>query len=100
MLIYCDVVLVRIVSGGVELSEGGSVIMDRPADEGGASEDEEQFLVQDSAPLELPETEAFLPITHDKPEGACVRVIDRNPSKWDVRRAKKNKPPKFQKLYC
>ncbi len=48
------------------------VIMDGPAGEDGGSdgEDDDQFVVQDSTPLELPKHEAFQPTTtHDQPEG-------------------------------
>lgn len=52
---------------------GPSVILDTPG--GGNSgldgdDDDDQFVVQDSTPLELPQTDAFLsPPVEDKPEG-------------------------------
>ena len=51
------------------------MILDTPAGDVGQLEgedDDDQFVVQDSTPLELPDTEAFHPkvtTTQDKPEG-------------------------------
>lgn len=76
----CIVTLPRISSGGgVEVTEGPSVIMEGAvgAGEEGLSDDEEQFVVQDSAPLELPDTDAFQPTTQqDKPEGEYVHLLN------------------------
>ncbi len=63
----------------MEVTEGPSVIMEGAvgAGEEGLSDDEEQFVVQDSAPLELPDTDAFQPTTQqDKPEGEYVHLLN------------------------
>lgn len=56
---------------------GPSVILDTPGGGSGGldddDDDDDQFVVQDSTPLELPQTDAFLPPTvNDKPEGTCI----------------------------
>ena len=56
------------------------MILDTPVGDGEQSEgeDDEQFVVQDSTPLEVPDTEAFqlkVSTTEDKPEGGHLSVL-------------------------
>lgn len=56
------------------------MILDTPAGGNGGLDDDEddQYVVQDSTPLEIPSTDLFLPHSiDDKPEGpyACTTVI-------------------------
>jgi len=49
-----------------------NVILDSVAGTDGSDHDDDQFMVQDTTPMELPDSQAFLPPAQaidDKPEG-------------------------------